>query len=116
MKLRPADTRQDFMLHWKLRTPVARIGAPILAALTVISVILSAATAQAQSANSFGKTITVVVHTPPGGGYDAYARLLARHLGRFLAGNPPVIVANKPGAGGYLAANYAASVAPRDGT
>ena len=57
--------------------------------------------------------VSIVVGTPVGGGYDAYARLLSRHLGRFLPGNPHVIVANKPGAGGYLAANYAANVAPQ---
>lgn len=101
------------MLHSKKRTPVAT---SILAALTAVVAILAAETAQAQSATFSGKTITLIVHTPPGGGYDAYARVLSRHLGRFLAGNPHVIVANKPGAGGYLAANYTASVAPRDGT
>ncbi len=87
----------------------------VLAALVAIG-LLPSGTAQSQDAAFAGKTITVVVHTPPGGGYDAYARLLSRHLGRFIAGNPHVIVANKPGAGGYLAANYAANVAPRDGT
>ena len=55
-------------------------------------------------------------HTAPGGGYDAYVRLLARYLGKFLPGTPAIIVVNKPGAGGYVAANYAATVAPRDGT
>ena len=91
------------------------VSAPILVALAVASAVLSTETA-AQTAPFAGKTITLVVHTPPGGGYDAYARLFSRHLGRFLEGHPHVIVANRPGAGGYVAANYAANVAPRDGT
>jgi tripartite-type tricarboxylate transporter receptor subunit TctC len=89
-------------------------GVPI--ALAAVIGALSVEPAQAQSASFAGKTITLMCHTPPGGGYDAYVRLLSRHLGRFLPGNPNVIVANKPGAGGYVAANYAANAAPRDGT
>jgi tripartite-type tricarboxylate transporter receptor subunit TctC len=63
-----------------------------------------------------GKTITMMVHTTPGGGYDTYVRLLARHLGRHISGNPEFVVINKPGAAGLLAANYAGKIAPRDGT
>lgn len=63
-----------------------------------------------------GKTITISTFTPPGGSYDTYARLLARHMGRFIPGRPTVIVLNQPGAGGLVALNYAGKVAPRDGT
>jgi tripartite-type tricarboxylate transporter receptor subunit TctC len=63
-----------------------------------------------------GKTITIYVSNPPAGGYDLYARLLARHLGRNLPGNPKVIVANMPGAQGFTGANYLYQSAPRDGT
>ena len=63
-----------------------------------------------------GKTITLMAHTAPGGGYDTYLRLLARHMGRFIPGNPALIVTNKPGAGGLLALNHAGNLAPRDGT
>ena len=63
-----------------------------------------------------GKTIRIVVGASAGGGFDAYARLLAAHLGRHLAGNPSVIVQNMTGAGSLLAANYIANVAPKDGT
>ena len=63
-----------------------------------------------------GKTITLMAHTAPGGGYDTYLRLLARHMGRFISGQPSLIVTNKPGAGGLLAVNHAGNLAPRDGT
>jgi tripartite-type tricarboxylate transporter receptor subunit TctC len=63
-----------------------------------------------------GKSITISTFTPPGGSYDTYARLLARHIGRFIPGRPNVIVLNQPGAGGLVALNYAGKVAPRDGT
>jgi tripartite-type tricarboxylate transporter receptor subunit TctC len=52
----------------------------------------------------------------PGGGYDVFARLLARHLSRFIPGSPSIIVQNMPGAGSLIAANYLYSLAPKDGT
>jgi tripartite-type tricarboxylate transporter receptor subunit TctC len=52
----------------------------------------------------------------PGGGYDAYARLYARHVGRFLPGQPNVVVRNMPGAAGVVMANFVASQAPRNGS
>jgi tripartite-type tricarboxylate transporter receptor subunit TctC len=61
-------------------------------------------------------TIRLIVGSEPGGGYDAYARLLAKHLGRFIPGNPTIIVQNMPGAGGIVAANYLYNAAPKDGT
>ena len=63
-----------------------------------------------------GKTINVLVGADPGGGYDAQARLLSRHIGRFLPGQPNTIVQNVPGAGGILVANRIYNVAPQDGT
>ena len=63
-----------------------------------------------------GKTITLLVGYGPGGGYDVYARLLARHIGKFIPGNPAVIVQNMPGAGSLRATNYLYNTAPRDGT
>jgi tripartite-type tricarboxylate transporter receptor subunit TctC len=63
-----------------------------------------------------GKTITISTFTSPGGSYDTYARLLARHIGQFIPGRPAVIVLNQPGAGGLIALNYAGKIAPRDGT
>ncbi len=63
-----------------------------------------------------GKTITIIVRSGPGGGYDQYGRLIGNHIGKHIPGNPKVIVQNMPGAGGIVAANYLDSQAPRDGT
>ena len=63
-----------------------------------------------------GHQVSVITGFGPGGGYDVYARLLARHIGRYIPGNPSVVVQNMPGAGSLRAANYIYSVAPKDGT
>jgi tripartite-type tricarboxylate transporter receptor subunit TctC len=63
-----------------------------------------------------GKTIDVIVASAPAGGYDIYARLLARHMGRYLPGNPSFIVQNMPGAGGVRATQFLFNVARKDGT
>ncbi len=63
-----------------------------------------------------GKTITIIIPIGPGGAYDAYARLLSRHLGRHLPGNPTIIARNMPGGGGVIASNHLYNVAPQDGT
>jgi tripartite-type tricarboxylate transporter receptor subunit TctC len=62
-----------------------------------------------------GRTVTLIVGYGPGGGYDLFARLLARHLGRYIPGNPTIVVQNMPGAGSLRATNYLYTVAPRDG-
>lgn len=62
-----------------------------------------------------GKTIRLVVGAPPGGGYDAYTRLTARYLGKYVPGNPAVIVINRPGAGTLIAGHYVAGKARADG-
>ena len=79
---------------------------------------LTAPTAMAQSSvESFfrGQTVKIVVASGPSGGFDTYARLLARHMGRFVPGNPTFVVQNMPGAGGLRAAGFIAKVASRDG-
>jgi tripartite-type tricarboxylate transporter receptor subunit TctC len=63
-----------------------------------------------------GRTITVYVGSGPGGGYDAYGRLLARHLGRFMPGHPQLVAVNMPGASSRAAANHLFNKAPKDGT
>src|SRR5258708_39642536 len=63
-----------------------------------------------------GKTVNFIVSTSPGGGYDTYSRLIARHISRFLPGQPNVVVQYMPGAAGVRAANYLYNAAPKDGT
>ena len=79
---------------------------------------LAVVDASAQSNDQFyaGKRINIVVGSAAGSGYDAYARLLGRHIGRHIAGAPTITVQNMPGGGGLTAANYLYNVAPNDGT
>jgi tripartite-type tricarboxylate transporter receptor subunit TctC len=63
-----------------------------------------------------GKTIQVLIGFSAGGGYDIYARALARHMGRHIPGNPRLLPQNMPGAGSLKAVNYLYNVAPKDGT
>lgn len=79
---------------------------------------LWAAPAAAQSVADFyrGKTVTIVVSTSTGGGYDAMARTIARHIGRHVPGRPLVVVRNMPGAGGITAVNWLYNAAEKDGT
>ena len=62
-----------------------------------------------------GKTLRVIVGFSPGGAYDIWARMIAKHLGRYIPGNPILTVQNMPGAGSITAANYLTSVAKPDG-
>ena len=63
-----------------------------------------------------GKVLRIVVGFPPGGGADVYSRLIARHLGRFIPGNPTLAVTNMPGAGSIIAGNHIYNSAAKDGT
>jgi tripartite-type tricarboxylate transporter receptor subunit TctC len=63
-----------------------------------------------------GKQIRFVIRSGVGGSYDQYSRLLARHIGKHIPGNPSVLPVNMPGGGGIRAATYVAKVAPQDGT
>jgi tripartite-type tricarboxylate transporter receptor subunit TctC len=74
--------------------------------------------AWAQSVADFyrGKTVNLIVGYSAGGGYDTYARILARHIGKHIPGNPTIVVQNAPGAGSMRAANSIYNVAPKDGT
>jgi tripartite-type tricarboxylate transporter receptor subunit TctC len=74
------------------------------------------ARAAAQDPFYNGKTVTLVVGYSAGGGYDIYARMLARHYGRHIPGNPNVIVQNMPGAASMTAVRYLDATAPKDGT
>jgi len=90
----------------------------VLALLGVFQLACISRTAQAQvPGDAFaGKRIQMVIGWDVGGGYDIYARLLARHLGKHLPGNPSIVPQNMPGAGSRLAANWLYNVAPKDGT
>jgi tripartite-type tricarboxylate transporter receptor subunit TctC len=63
-----------------------------------------------------GKTVNLVIGFGPGGGYDLWGRLVARHIGKHLPGNPAVVPQNMPGAGSYVAASNLYTTAPKDGT
>lgn len=87
-----------------------------IAALLPVFYLLAPA-AWAEGAEDFfrGKTITIYVAVGPGA-YDLYARVLAQHMAQHIPGQPTLIVNNMPGAGGILAANYIANIAPKNGT
>src|SRR3990167_465572 len=80
--------------------------------LIVLSVSLSAS---AQELFYKGKTIRIIVGLSPGGGYDLWARMIARHIGKHIPGQPTVIVDNMPGAGSIIAANHVYKAAKPDG-
>ena len=63
-----------------------------------------------------GKQVEIVIGTTPGGGYDTYGRLVARHMGAYIPGKPTLVVKNMPGAGSIKATAYIYNVAPKDGT
>ncbi|MDB5544976.1 MAG: efflux transporter protein [Hyphomicrobiales bacterium] len=80
-------------------------------------VALGAAAARADAVSDFyrGKQISMIAPAGVGGGYDLYTRFLARYFGKFIPGQPSMVVKNMPGAGGIVAANHMYSVAPADG-
>src|SRR5205807_6110726 len=94
-----------------------RMFAPWRAAM-VVTAALAATPAHPDAVADFyrGKQINLIVGYGPGGGYDTAARVLARHLGRYIPGNPSIVVQNMPGAGSMRAANYLYGIAPKDGT
>ena len=80
--------------------------------------ILAGSPAAAQTPAEFykGKSIELGISSTVGGGYDAHARILARHIGKYIPGNPAIVPRNMEGAGGLRLANLLANTAPRDGT
>jgi tripartite-type tricarboxylate transporter receptor subunit TctC len=86
--------------------------------LSLAATLAILAVAHAQDAGEFyrGRTVSLVAGFNPGGGADTYARLVARHLGKQIAGNPTVVVRNMQGAGSVVAANHIYNVSPKDGT
>src|SRR5271169_2775819 len=99
----------------------ARIAAAIggLAALLAVAALaLGPGTAHAEDPAAFyaGKSIDLQIGYSVGGGYDLYGRLLARHLGKHIPGNPTIVPKNMEGAGSLRLANFLYAAAPRDGT
>jgi tripartite-type tricarboxylate transporter receptor subunit TctC len=92
-------------------------GLGIVAAIVAAAIAPQAASAQNADLAGFfkGKTVTVYVGLSPGGGYDTNARLLAKYMGRYIPGEPTLIVKNMPGGGGLVMTSYVANVAPKDG-
>ncbi len=90
--------------------------------MLAVAVLLTASSPQAglaqSDAGSFyaDKAVTMVVGYGPGGGYDVYARLMARHLSRYVPGGRAIVVQNMPGAGSLRAATYLYTIAPKDGS
>lgn len=86
------------------------------AGLVAAAALLGIATTAWAAEDFKGKQIKVIVGSGSGGGYDGHARLLARHMGKYLPGNPTFVVQNMPGAGSLAAANHLYNLAPKDGT
>ena len=85
--------------------------------LTALAAAVALATPSARAADYFaGKSIDLLIGAPAGGGYDIYARALARHYGRHIPGQPVIVSKNMPGAGSARAAGFISAVAPKDGT
>ena len=87
-----------------------------LAAATVLICANSVSVAQNVADFYQNKQLQIIVGYGPGGGYDVYARLVGRHLGKHIPGNPGTVVQNMPGAGSLLSVNHLANTAPRDGS
>ena len=93
-----------------------RIGLPLpLAVAAIASALAGGAHAQPLADIYKGRTVTLIVSSAPGGGYDTLSRAIAKHIGRQIPGTPNVIVQNMAGAGGIVATNYVYSIAPKDG-
>jgi tripartite-type tricarboxylate transporter receptor subunit TctC len=98
---------------------IDRRGGAVRLATVVLLAVIAAGSVRAQDAvEAFykGRQINLIVGYGPGGGYDLTARLLARHFGRFMPGNPSIAVQNLAGAGSLRAANFIYGAAPKDGT
>ena len=83
--------------------------------ISLLYLLLSVSTVGAQESYYRGKTVTFLVGAPPGGGFDTMTRIVARHLGRNIPGNPIVVVQNMPGAGTVIAANHLYNRSKPDG-
>lgn len=90
----------------------------VIGAATGAMLAAGSGTCGAQTAEDFyrGRQVNLVIGYSPGGGYDVYARVLGRHIGRYIPGSPNIVIQNMPGAGSLVAANYLYAVAAKDGS
>lgn len=89
----------------------------LICCFTIVVMLVFSGAARASNHETFykGKTVRVIVGVSPGGGYDTYARTIARHMGKHIGGSPTIIVENMPGAGSLKSANFLYRVAKPDG-
>src|SRR5215471_14026184 len=98
---------------------IARAVAPIRCVVAAVATaVLAVSPAQADAVGDFyhGRSISLYVSFPPGGGYDIYARVLAPHFTRHIPGNPAIAIKNMEGGSGVKAASYISTITPQDGT
>jgi len=95
---------------------MTRMGLRMLATAALVAAFAGSARADSVADFYRGKTVTLVIGYSVGGGYDLYGRLLARHIGKYIPGQPNVVAQNREGAGSLRAAIYIYNAAPKDGT
>src|SRR5262245_17324876 len=99
----------------RIRMRPQRLALSLVSTLALIAASVSSGGAQ-QPETFAGKSVRLYIGTSPGGGYDTYGRLVARHIGKHLPGNPTVVPQNMPGASSLTLTNFLFNQAPRDGT
>lgn len=100
----------------RVRVRQATLGSMLLRCATAAAALAAASLPGSAQHFYAGKSIDLLIGAPPGGGYDIYGRVVARHIGRHIPGNPAIVPKNMPGAGSAVAAGHIAKIAPRDGT
>lgn len=95
---------------------MSRFRVTAMIAIVAAALIVAAPRGGAAQSDFSGRTIRLYIGTGPGGGYDTYGRLVARHVGRHIPGNPAVLAQNMPGASSLTLTNFLYNTAPRDGT
>lgn len=93
-----------------------RIGKALLAATVLIAAAWSQAFAESVKEFYQDRQVNLVLGFNPGGGFDAYARLITQYLPKYIPGNPHIVIRNMPGAGSMIAANHVFNLSPRDGS
>lgn len=96
-------------------TPVGAAWRWLCAALLGAAGLAAPASADPMAEVYKGRTVTIIISSSPGGGYDTLSRAIGRHIGKHIPGNPQIVAQNMPGAGGIVATNYMYNIAPKDG-